>query len=413
MDVASAGESPAATRPVTARPVTAGPTATRPVRGPGARRRPAAAAVLAAALTVSLAAGCTTGGGPADDGRGGDPEPPRSGGVISSAVAPPLAAGGMSPSAAGAPLTDGSATPSSPTGSPRADGSVTPSSAAGSPLAHAGATPSAVGPPLAVKIDNARAARPHTGLNAADIVYVEQVEGGLSRLMAVYATKLPRAVGAVRSARESDLELLRQFDRPVLAFSGAQSKLLPLIGKAPLEAVTPDEAERAYYRDRNRPAPHNLYLRPDRLVPSAPGAAALTTGFHYGPAPSGGTPRTSRTVRYPAARFTFSWSESRDRWLVSMDGEAATTTDGGPPAPATVVVQYVDVRPSAFKDFLGNTTPYTETVGTGRAEVLRDGRAYDVNWKRASAMDGTEFTTRDGRRVAFAEGQVWVVYAKA
>jgi hypothetical protein len=82
-------------------------------------------------------------------------------------------------------------------------------------------------------------------------------------------------------------------------------------------------------------------------------------------------------------------------------------------APATVVVQYVKVHKSAFHDFLGNYTPYTETVGSGRADVLRDGRVHDVNWKRATAMDGTSFTTKDGRPVNFAKGQVWVVLAQA
>jgi hypothetical protein len=277
-----------------------------------------------------------------------------------------------------------------------------------------GTSPSATGSPvLAVKLDNAAAARPHTGLDAADVVYAEQVEGGLSRLMAVYATQLPKTVGPVRSARESDLELLRQFDRPVLAFSGAQKKLLPLIDRAPLRAETPGSASGAYFRGAGKPAPHNLYLRPERLVPEAPGQAALTTGFRYGSAPAGGMKTASQTVRYPAARFSFTWSDSRDRWLVGMDGALATTADGKRMAAATVVVQYVKVRESGFRDFLGNNTPYTETVGSGKARVLRDGRSYDVNWKREDATDGTAFTTGDGTPVNFAKGQVWVVYAKA
>ncbi|MEU1165488.1 DUF3048 domain-containing protein [Streptomyces sp. NPDC005921] len=122
--------------------------------------------------------------------------------------------------------------------------------------------PSAAGSVLAVKIDNVSAARPQTGLDSADVVYAEQVEGGLSRLMAVYATKLPKVVGPVRSARESDLELLRQFDHPTLAFSGAQRRLLPLIDKAPLLPETPGRKSAAFYRGTDHPAPHNLYLRP-------------------------------------------------------------------------------------------------------------------------------------------------------
>lgn len=265
---------------------------------------------------------------------------------------------------------------------------------------------------LAVKIDNVRAARPQTGLDAADIVYAEQVEGGLSRLMAVYATKFPDTVGPVRSARESDLELLRQFDEPTLAFSGAQSKLLPLIDEEPLRAVTPSDAADAFFRSTDKPAPHNLFLRPERLIDSPPGADALTTGFRYGSAPTGGTPENTRTIRYPAARFTFTWSPSEQRWQVSMDGTPTVLTDGTRVAASTVVVQYVTVRESQFRDFLGNNTPYTETVGSGRAEILRDGRAFDANWKRKTATDGTDFTTRNGEPLNFAKGPVWVVYAE-
>ncbi|MEU6353301.1 DUF3048 domain-containing protein [Streptomyces sp. NPDC047072] len=294
-------------------------------------------------------------------------------------------------------------------GTPRAsgdDGRGTTPSSAPSPEGDHGSV-------LAVKIDNVRAARPQTGIDAADVVYAEQVEGGLSRLMAVFATRLPSSVGPVRSARESDLELLAQFDRPALAFSGAQSKLLPLIDRAPLLAEPPGNVSGAYYRGSDKAAPHNLYLRPGRLMPSAPGADALTTGFRYGAAPAGGTPDTSESVRYPAARFSFTWSADRQRWLVSLDGTPDVTADGKRLAPATVVVQYVRIRPSAFHDFLGNNTPYTETVGSGKAKVLRDGRAYDVNWKRPKATDGTAFTTADGTPVNFAKGQVWVLFVKA
>jgi hypothetical protein len=276
-------------------------------------------------------------------------------------------------------------------------------------------SPSADGRVLAVKIDNVRPARPQTGLDAADVVYVEQVEAGLSRLMAVYAGRLPPVVGPVRSARETDLELLRQFEDPALAFSGAQSKLLPLISAAPLRPLSPGKAPAgAYFRGGGKVAPHNLFLRP-RALKADPRAGGLqSTGFRFGPRPKGGTPERERTVRFPAARFTFSWSAERERWLVSMDGERARTAEGGTLGASTVVVQYVKVRESRFHDRSGNVTPFTETVGSGKARVLRDGRAYAARWERPAGRSGTEFTTEDGRRpLPFAKGQVWVVYAKA
>ena len=89
-----------------------------------------------------------------------------------------------------------------------------------------------LGPVLAVKIDNLAPARPQTGLTSADIVYVIPVEGGLSRLLAVFSSHVPPVIGPVRSAREDDLELLRQFGRPAFAYSGAQPQLLPVVERA-------------------------------------------------------------------------------------------------------------------------------------------------------------------------------------
>ncbi|WP_267245637.1 DUF3048 domain-containing protein [Streptomyces sp. PR69] len=268
------------------------------------------------------------------------------------------------------------------------------------------------GPVLAVKIDNVRAARPPTGLAAADIVYVEQVEAGLSRLLAVYSSEQPPSAGPVRSARESDIELLRQFGRPALAFSGAQSALLPLVEEAPLFALPPWGAPEAYVRDAGRAAPHNLYLRPERALAAAPEAdRPRDIGFRFGPAPAGGQPLDEHTVSFPSARFTFTWSPEQERWLVSMDGAPARDADGARLGAPTVVVQHVEVRGSQFRDRSGSVSPYTETVGSGTALVLRDGRGHDARWSRPAADGGTAFTTPSGERLNFARGPVWVVLA--
>ncbi|MBO8190263.1 DUF3048 domain-containing protein [Streptomyces oryzae] len=267
---------------------------------------------------------------------------------------------------------------------------------------------------LAVKVDNVAAARPQTGLQHADIVYTEEVEAGLSRILAVFASDVPATVGPVRSARESDIELLRQFDHPALAFSGVQGKLLPTLEAAPLRLLPPGELSDGYERDPARRAPHNLYLKARRAERAADDASApRDIGFRFGAAPKGGRSTAGETVSYPAARFDFTWSQERRRWLVTMDGTPARSRGDGRLAPATVVIQHVTVRQSRFHDRSGSNTPFTETVGSGDALVLRDGKAYEAHWSRPSASGGTTFTEAEsGRRLPFARGQVWIALVK-
>lgn len=267
-------------------------------------------------------------------------------------------------------------------------------------------------PVLAVKIDNVRPARPQTGVAKADIVYIEPVEAGLSRILAVYSSSLPRTLGPVRSARASDLELLRQFGRPAFAYSGARTSLLPDIKRAPLYDVSPAKAGHAYSRSGPHRAPHNQYARPDSLLAEAPRAAEpRDIGFRFGPAPAGGTPVDERVVKYPAFRTRFAWSAEREAWLVGMDSASYGAAYGPRPTPSTVVVQYVDAKMRGPKDKFGNRSPYVESVGKGRAVVLRDGRAFEARWQRTFPDGGTTYTTAGGERMTFAPGQVWVVFA--
>jgi hypothetical protein len=268
----------------------------------------------------------------------------------------------------------------------------------------------ALGPVLAVKIDNIVFARPQTGLTRADIVYVIPVEGGLSRFLAVFSSHFPPVIGPVRSAREDDLQLLAQFGRPAFAFSGAQPQLLPVVEHARIVNLYAGVAG-GYYRDLSRAAPSNLYARTRRLLAEAPRASkARNIGFRFGPAPAGGRARAAYSVSYPAASFSFRWSRRQARWLTWMDGSPAASTEGRQLGARTVVVQYTNVGTSKYLEE-GSRPPFAYTVGSGRAVVLRGGRAYSGRWSRPLADGGTTFTTAAGQPMTFARGQVWVVLA--
>jgi hypothetical protein len=265
---------------------------------------------------------------------------------------------------------------------------------------------SSLNPVLAVKIDNTVHGRPWTGLASADIVYALPVEGGLSRLLAVFSSHFPPVIGPVRSAREDDLSLLRQFGRPAFAYSGATTLLLPYVHSSRLVDLYVGRTG-GYYRDPSR----NLYAHTRQLLAQAAGASkAHSIGFRFGPPPAGGVVTRSASVAYPAASFTFTWSAPERRWLVSVNGTPAVTATGVRLGAATVVIQHTTVRISRFLEH-GKPPPYAESVGSGTAVVLRSGRAWTVRWSRPTWNSGTTFTTASGRPMAFAPGQVWVVLA--
>ncbi|MBO2452755.1 DUF3048 domain-containing protein [Actinomadura barringtoniae] len=265
-------------------------------------------------------------------------------------------------------------------------------------------------PVLAVKVENTRSSMPQAGVKDADIVYVEQVEGGETRLMAIFSSKLPKRVGAVRSARISDLHILPQFGKPAFAFSGVQPAMKKYIRRAPVFDISQDNGGSAYYRYGEHPIPYNLFANPKDLLKQAPKATGpRDIGFTFGPAPDGGKPIKNFTAKWPATTMGFSWSAKQNRWLTSFNGRPDMAREGGQLGGKTVVVQQVKTTRSQFKDVLGAYTPLIKSVGTGKATVLRDGKAFDAQWSRPSEDKGTTYTTPDGKPLNFPPGQVWVV----
>ena len=263
---------------------------------------------------------------------------------------------------------------------------------------------------LAVKLDNTVNSHPHAGLIAADVVYLEEVEYGLTRFMAIFSSKYPQVVGPVRSARLSDLDILQQYGKVAFAFSGAQGPILDDIGAAPLYPLSNDAGAAGYSRSPDRTAPWDLFLDPEVLLKGAPKATeAKDVGFTFDEAaPKGGKKTKEFTTFWPGAQAKFVWSPKQERWLLSMDGNPAMSTEGPQLGGTTVIVQRVDVYPSQFGDAYGGVTPTTETVGKGEAWMFRDGKVWPVKWSRPSGKDGTTWKYK-GSQVAFDPGQVWIL----
>ena len=266
-------------------------------------------------------------------------------------------------------------------------------------------------PVLIVKIDNTRPAQPHVGLRSADVVYIEEVEGGLTRIAAVFATSMPSVVGPVRSARVTDISLFAQYGGPAFAYSGAQLKLKPALAAASFYDVSDDAGGRGYYRDHSRNAPYNLMGKPAVLLARAPKASsAADVGFVFSDVvPVGGRAAAKMRAVWASSSVGFAWKASKRSYQVSLIGRPARAAEGGGQYATTVVVQYVRGQDSGYGDKFGAKTPLSVTTGAGKGWVLRDGKAWPVTWSRPTQTSGTRFLGADGQPVPFGVGQVWVL----
>jgi len=273
------------------------------------------------------------------------------------------------------------------------------------------------GPILAVKIDDTPSAHPQINLDKADVVYIEQVEGGLSRIAAIFSNpkNLPDLVGPVRSARISDLDILAQYGRVGFAFSGAQRLFYPKIDAANLVNLSADhEPASIYSRDLTRQEPTNMILHPRSLLTKAIDtekkvlAFPKDPGWKFGATPAGGQAIVSASFKWPASKYSATWSPSEKRWLLSYDGSPDLGADGRQLGSPTLIIQKVSITPSIYHDKVGGITPFSQTVGSGTAYLLRDGRAIPIFWNRSTAETPTTWTLKDGKSANFATGQIWI-----
>ena len=271
-------------------------------------------------------------------------------------------------------------------------------------------------PALVVKIDNAPKARPQAGINQADVVVEEAVEGGITRLFTVFHSQDPPVIGPVRSARSTDIALAAPLNRPLFAYSGANNVFLKLIQEAPMVDIGVSAVPGAYRRERGRPALYDLFSSSAALFGAAPeGASAPPPMFQYGPAAPGGKPSQGVHLEFRGRVVTLvdlRWDAAKAGWVRTQNDTAHVDADGAQVTATNVVVQVVPYEDTGIRDQSGEPVPEAKLVGEGRALLFRDGMVTEGKWSKASPEAITEYKTADGKPLTLNPGQTWVELAR-
>ena len=268
-------------------------------------------------------------------------------------------------------------------------------------------------PVLAVKVENTDEAYPLAGLERADVIYEEPVEGSITRFAALFQCRDAARLGPVRSARTTDPRILVQYsDEPLLAYSGSNPSVAATLERAGVVSMTETSANEAFVRDESRSAPHNLFVSAKKLYAFAKRSGAdfslPRAVFRFDdevPAPS--RPRTSASVAFSSSNVV-AWVWSSGSWVRQLDGGPMLSESGTPIAVDNVVIQEVVVTDSNIVDVAGFPSPDVKLVGEGRAWILRDGRLIMGRWRRSSLEDMTVFENKRGDEVALAPGTTFI-----
>ncbi|MGH9030142.1 MAG: DUF3048 domain-containing protein [Acidimicrobiales bacterium] len=268
-------------------------------------------------------------------------------------------------------------------------------------------------PALAVKIDNYPDARPQSGLDEADVVFEEPVEGGITRLAAVFQCNSAALVGPIRSAREVDTQILDELSNPIFVHVGGIAPVLSLIADADDIDENISNSGPPVQNPPGRYPPYDTYistsagwgLQPSDTTPPAP-------IFTYSDATPAGAAVTSVQVPFSGTNDnTWTWNPGNGLWNLSIGGVPATDTGDGdsPVGVANVVVQTVNVSYGPWaENSLGALEVESQLVGSGPLEVFRNGLEVNGTWERSSLHGATKLVARDGNTIALQAGETWV-----
>ncbi len=259
-----------------------------------------------------------------------------------------------------------------------------------------------LGKPVAVMVDNLRAARPQSGLASADVVYEAEVEGCITRFMAIFYGNNPSEVGPVRSARPYFLRLVKPWDCHYVHVGGSEKAYadIPRLGIKNIDSMRGDPG---FTTDESRRAPHNIYIDLGKALKHKK-INLNPPGWAFGDSPA--------TPDYFIIKLSYSgsnqpgyvWDGNKRVYTRTINGQPHLDKVTGKPITVNnIVIQYA--RHIFSGDSLGHIDIVTE--GSGKAEYFLGGKHLKGTWHRTRGGH-IKYLDEAGKPVSMVPGNTWI-----
>jgi hypothetical protein len=274
-------------------------------------------------------------------------------------------------------------------------------------------------PVFIVKIENTYGGEPQIGLNKADMVIEELVEGGLTRLAAFFYSDLPTKVGHVRSMRTTDIGLAAPVGGQVIA-SGGANKTYREVKKAGTKIFSEDHGAPGFSSDPSKSRPYNRLINLQTVAKKAKPTTIVGPYFTWTPAnakktepaPTDSATPTPTVAPKTATGATVRFSRgTRTEW--ALKGGKWVRTNSHAPASSdfradTMIVMFAKIVDAGYTDIANNPVPETVVKGTGRAMIFHGNQVIEATWSKPDLSSTISFTGADGQPITIDPGHVFV-----
>ena len=265
-----------------------------------------------------------------------------------------------------------------------------------------------------IKVADDPHARPQSGLEKADVIYEERVEGNLVRFLTVFQSQDASSIGPVRSVRSSDAAIVAAIGG-VFVFSGGIPAFKDLARAQGVTVLTEDDNGSSFHLRPDRDRPYKTYASSSEMRALGKSSATPRPLFSF-LAPgqplsaAGAVATTSATVSFGAGTTVrWDWSASAGKWLRFINGQPHRTDTAGQLALSNVILQTVAYRATPYRDRANSGVDEAVTVGTGEAVLLTaGGQRVPLHWSKTDNKAVTSFTDASGAPLKLPPGQTWI-----
>ncbi len=272
--------------------------------------------------------------------------------------------------------------------------------------------------PVAIMVNNISIAQPvQTGLTSADIVYETEVEGGITRLLAVYKDlKSVSQIGTVRSARYVYIDLAAGHDAVYVHHGQDETYAKPHFGAVDRTVLGTENG--GVRLSNGLSSEHTLYAYGDKLWATIKKSHTTTLKQEATPWQSFADAEETVTLTNPCTTVTVPFSNS----YKSVFKYNATTGRYTRYFGTTERKDYKTGESVTVKNvFVLNTTITDYSDGYHRKVALISGSGYyfvngtytKIKWSKGNASDSFKFTNEDGTPLTVNAGNSWVCISDA